>query len=58
MNMSWNQNLTNLYVELNCIQYTIPNGNSGRVYDPQHPFIREGRERSNGCEWSGHDFTY
>ena len=50
MNMICTQNLTNLNVELNCIQSTIRTGNSGRVYDPQHPFIREGRERSNGCE--------
>lgn len=58
MNMSCTQNLTILNVELNCIQSTIRTGNSGRVYDPQHPFIREGRERSNGCEWSGRYFTY
>jgi len=58
MNMSVPRNQRSLGVGWACTPLSIPIGNSGRVYDPQHPFIKEGRERCNGCERSGRDSTY
>lgn len=45
-------------VKLDCSHHLSPIGCSGWVYDPQHPFIKEGRERTNGCGWSERDTAY
>ncbi|MDA8748595.1 hypothetical protein N9M68_00485 [Candidatus Poseidonia alphae] len=56
--MNWSQKRTMGQAKSDCIHHLSAIGCASWESDPQHPFIRDGRERSNGCDWSGRDTAY